>query len=139
MSARRRVGALVMLSLSACADFDAPAPVSLPDLVVADPSFAADIQPIFTLRCATASCHTAATHQLGLNLAAGAAYDATVGRASQQRPTLLLVNPGRPDLSRLVQVLLSDAAPRMPLGRDPLTANQITTMQNWITKGAKRN
>jgi hypothetical protein len=138
----RATHALMLLACAAacgCADFDAPAPVALPDVAVTDPSFSADVQPIFTARCATASCHTLATHQMGLDLQAGFAYDAIVGQPSRQRLGMLLVEPGHPENSRVVQVISPGAEPRMPLGRTPLTANQIATIQNWIAHGAPRN
>lgn len=131
--------------LAGCADFDPPVPADakLPDAVVDDPSFAADLQPIFTARCATSSCHSLAVHQAGLVLVPGHAYDSLVGIPARLAPGLARVEPGAPDVSFLM-VVLSDTAdrfgvPRMPLGQRPLTANQIATIRNWIARGARRN
>lgn len=128
----------------ACADFEAPTVTPLPDVLVVTPSLANDIQPIFTARCATVSCHNFATHQVGLVLAEGYSYDRTVNVQAIFRPSSRRIVPFKPDSSFLVQVLLADSArhpeiSRMPLGRPPLTANQIQTIINWISLGAQRN
>jgi hypothetical protein len=34
---------------------------------------------------------------------------------------------------------IRQGAPRMPLGRPPLTDNQIANIVTWITQGAARN
>ena len=130
--------------VSACTDFEAPERVALPDMVVPVPTFSGDIQPIFTARCATSSCHTFATHQAGLNLAPGYAYDQIVDRKARFRPAWKLIVPSKPDSSFLIETLYSDTTrhpeiSRMPLGREPLTPNQIQTIVNWVTQGAVRN
>jgi hypothetical protein len=136
--------AVVLATIAACTDFEAPEVVPLPDVVVGDPSFADDIQPIFTARCATASCHNLATQQVGLNLQEGYAYGAIVGVVTPTSREFSLIEPFDPDNSWLVRMIQPDPAlrfdhPRMPLGRDPLTANQIATIVNWVTKGAAQN
>ena len=136
---------LVALALASCADFDPPVPGDhgLPDEIVPQPSFAADIQPIFTARCATSSCHTVGTRQADLVLAPEHSYDDLVGVASTLVPQVLRVAPADPDHSLLLTVL-SDTSerlniPRMPLGLSPLRPNQIITIANWIRQGAPRN
>ena len=136
------VGALMITG--ACTDFEAPERVALSDMVVPVPSFANDVQPIFTLRCATSSCHTLATHQAGLNLAPGYAYDQIVDRRARFRPTWKRILPFKADSSFLIETLYSDTTrhpeiSRMPLGREPLTPNQIETIVNWVNQGAVRN
>jgi hypothetical protein len=128
----------------ACTDFEAPDPVVLPDVIVANPSFERDIQPIFTARCATASCHNLATQQLGLNLQAGYAYDEIVGEDSPSSHELAYIQPFDADNSWLVRMIQADPGrrfflERMPLGRVPLTDNQIATIINWVNAGALRN
>ena len=130
--------------VAGCTDFEAPVPTELPDVVIANPSFARDIQPIFTARCATASCHNLASQQLGLNLQAGYAYDEIVSRGSPTSRGMNHVHPFRPDSSWLVRMIGADAEQRfqlqrMPLGREPLTGNQIATIVNWVSAGAPRN
>jgi hypothetical protein len=143
---RGLAAALVLASWSvlACTDFEAPEPIVLPDVIVADPSFERDIQPIFTARCATASCHNLGTQQQGLNLQAGFAYDAIVGHVTPTSHELALIDPGDADNSWLVRMIQADPArrfqvERMPLGREPLTDNQIATIVNWVNRGAARN
>lgn len=138
------VAATAIAAVVACADFEAPQVTPPPDVLVVNPSFANDIQPLFTARCATVSCHNFATHQVGLNLAEGYAYDNTVNVQAVFRPSWKRIVPGSADNSFLVQVLLSDTTKhpeisRMPLGRPPLTDNQITTIINWVSLGALRN
>ena len=142
----RNLSALIAITATmiACTDFEAPKRVALPDVVVANPQFAKDIQPIFNARCATSSCHTFATHQAGLNLAAGYAYDEIVNVQAVFRPSWKRIVPSKPDSSFLIKTLLADPSQhpeisRMPLGREPLTANQIQTIINWVSQGAVRN
>ena len=143
------VALMVAIALAtACADFDAPEDPAfgLPDVVVANPSFARDVQPIFATRCATAGCHSATRQQSGLDLSSEqASYANLVNQASvSSSDRLLRVEPGDADNSWLVRRIEADPArrdnlPRMPLAITPLTDNQITTIVNWINQGAKRN
>jgi len=135
---------LLLFIVLACADFEPNAAPPLPDSVVAEPSFARDIQPVLAARCATSGCHSVVTHQAGLVLASGHAYDSTVARPSHLVPGEVLVAPGDAENSLLVRVLGDDPArrfnlPRMPLGREPLTERQIANIVTWVTQGAVRN
>jgi hypothetical protein len=134
----------LLVAAFACTDFEAPEPVVLPDVLVADPSFERDVQPILTARCATASCHNLSTQQVGLNLEPGHAYDAIVGHDSPSSHGLAYIEPFDADNSWLVRMIQADPArrffvERMPLGRAPLTDNQIGTIINWVNAGAPRN
>jgi len=131
----------------ACADFSGledPA-FGLPDVEVAQPSFAADVQPILTKRCVVGGCHTLASEQAGLALDASVAYDALVGvPATSSVDPYLRVAPGNAADSWLIRRLVADPTvrngqPRMPLAATPLTANQLATIVNWIDQGAPRN
>ena len=140
----RGATALLLVAAVACTDFEAPEATVLPDVLVPNPSFDRDIQPIFTARCATASCHNFATQQMGLNLQAGAAYDAIVDVDSPTSHDLAYVRPFQPDSSWLIRMIQADPArrffnERMPLGRTPLSDNQIATIINWVNAGAPRN
>ncbi len=139
--------ALVMIAaLPSCADFDSgidPA-FGLPDVVVGDPSFSGDIQPILDQRCSIGGCHSLATAQAGLTLATGASYASLVGVASTLRPQYLRVAPGDAENSWLIRMISDDPAARfghqrMPLSSLPLTPNQIATITNWIEQGAPNN
>lgn len=138
------IGAALLAAAWACTDFEAPEVELLPDVLVTNPSFERDIQPIFTARCATASCHNLATQQVGLNLQAGYAYDEIVDEDSPNSHDLKYIRPFEPDSSWLVRMIQADPGrrffvERMPLGRAPLTDNQIATIINWVEAGAPRN
>jgi hypothetical protein len=135
---------ITVAAVAACTDFSAPNPVTLPDIAVVNPSFEADIQPIFTARCATASCHNLGTQQMGLNLQAGYSYAEIVEVESPTTQGFKYIRAGEPENSWLVRMIQPDptprfARPRMPLGRTPLTDNQIATIINWVNAGAPQN
>ena len=133
------VASILAVIVSACADFEAPeaADANLPDELVAAPTLARDIQPIFSARCATSSCHTTVTQQAGMSLEAGASYAEIAGVTSTTEPPMKRVDPGNPNNSMIYQALLvTSPIPRMPLGRRPLTANQIENIRRWIQNGA---
>src|SRR5688500_9227614 len=59
----RLMGAALMMGIAVawgCADFEATVDPTggLPDVEVTNPSFANDIQPIFTKRCSIGGCHS---------------------------------------------------------------------------------
>ncbi|HEU4565200.1 MAG TPA: hypothetical protein VFS05_11145 [Gemmatimonadaceae bacterium] len=136
--------AALLAALGACADFNAPeSSFGLPDVVVANPSFAHDVEPILATRCATGGCHTTRSRRAGMVLERGQAYDNIVGVQAVTSP-LKRIEPGNPDESWLIRRIEADPArrdnlPRMPLGSTPLTANQIATIRNWVSQGALRN
>lgn len=95
-------------------------------------SFAADIQPIFDLRCA--GCHGG---NGGLDLSPGLAYGNLVSVQSQGYAPMMRVQPGDPENSVLYgKVSGSTFGDRMPLGQEPLTAGQIESIRAWIAAGA---
>jgi len=108
--------------------------------VKTDPSFAGDIQPIFSASCATSSsCHQAPGQQ-GLILSEGQSYDLLVNVNSAEVPALKRVRPARVDSSYVAMKLDGTQAvgARMPLGGS-LAATKIQLIKNWITKGAANN
>jgi hypothetical protein len=129
-----------------CADFDTPVDPTggAPDVLVANPSFTANVTPIFEQRCSVGGCHSIATHQAGLTLDPTKAYESLVGVSSTLRPSELRVRAGEPNRSWLVAMISADDAARqgfsrMPLATQPLTTNQIETIVRWIEQGALRN
>jgi hypothetical protein len=135
----------VVLALG-CADFEATVDPTggLPDIEVTNPSFANDIQPIFTKRCSIGGCHSLASAQAQLVLVEGHAYDALVNEPAFLVSQFLRVEPADADTSWLVRMIEADDAARfnnvrMPLGGQPLTRTQIATIVNWIENGAPRN
>jgi hypothetical protein len=130
----------------ACADFESTVDPTggLPDVEVATPSFASDIQPIFTRRCAIGGCHTVLSRKAELVLQQGYAYDSIVSVESFLNPDFFRVEPGNAADSWLVRMIEADDDARfhyarMPLGSQPLTPNQIATIVNWIENGAPEN
>ena len=129
-----------------CADFESTVDPTggLPDVEVANPSFANDIQPIFTRRCAIGGCHTVNSARAELVLLPGHAYDSLVNKRSYLSSVYDRVEPGDAASSWLVRMIGPDEDARehnarMPLGGHPLTDNQIATIVNWIENGALRN
>ena len=129
-----------------CADFESTVDPTggLPDVEVANPSFANDVQPIFTKRCSIGGCHSLYSARAEMVLLPGHAYDSIVNKVSYLNPPMARVEPGDTLNSWLVRMIKdNDAArlnfARMPLGGQPLTRNQIATIVNWIENGAPRN
>jgi hypothetical protein len=114
-------------------------------------SFARDVQPIFTARCAITSCHTGPTAQASgqQSLDAGVAYaDSVNARATTGK--LLRVKPGSIRGSQVAHRILGQALPRggavMPLGCPGippaggcLTPAETFTILSWIAEGAPNN
>ncbi len=95
---------------------------------------------IFTPTCT--QCHTGAAAPLGLALDSGLAQQNLVGVTSIEVPGLLLVNPGNPDSSYIVWKIEGRSGiqgGRMPLGMQPLSAEQIAAIRGWIADGALNN
>jgi hypothetical protein len=113
-----------------------------------EPTFSSIVNDIFGSpdsagRVACISCHRAPALPAGLDLGPQTAYDALVGRGSRQKPGEILVIPGDPDNSYLVQKL--EGAPgivglRMPRNGPPyLTEGQMLVIRFWIQSGAPNN
>ena len=104
------IAAITVISAATlgCADFDTPIDPSggAPDEMVATPSFAADIVPIFEKRCALGGCHSLATRQAGLALTPDAAYDALVDVPSALVAGQVRVRPSDPAGSWLVTMIV---------------------------------
>lgn len=134
------------LAALGCADFDTPLDPSggAPNELVANPSFATHIVPVFEKRCSLGGCHSLGTRQAGLALTPDAAYDALVGVPSALAAGQVRVRPANPAGSWLVTMIGSNDAARngfsrMPLATHPLTETQIANIVRWIEQGALRN
>lgn len=130
------------LVLFACSDLDVnPLPTvgsDANDPVIANPSFAADIQPIFTGRCAIPGCHVTPTEaNLGLVLTDPATSRANlVNVDSVEIPGILRVVPG--DAANSYLMLKLDAF-EMPKEGPALSQGTRDTIRNWIDQGALDN
>lgn len=92
-------------------------------------SFALDVAPIITARCV--ECHGADNPRGSLCL------DAFAGWRTGGKSGVLIV-PGNAARSLLIARLKADEGQgRMPRRGDPLTAEQIQTISDWINQGAK--
>jgi hypothetical protein len=118
----------------------------------ATPSFAKDVQPIFTQHCATAGgCHDASFRAQNQALDAGEAYANIVGKPSSLGGKLLVVAPGSIAKSFLARKitgkgLKSSNGTLMPFGcplapgvGGCLTNAEIYTILAWIQSGAPNN
>jgi len=102
-----------------------------PSDVPADPSYAADIQPVFNGSCL--SCHGTGSPSGGYSLSnrAGA-----LGDGSDTVPNVI---PNNADSSKLYRRMIGTETPRMPPGQAALDTVKTATVRNWIDKGAKDN
>lgn len=92
--------------------------------------FQSEVLPLIISNCTNDGCHNPADHAADLVL-----------NNYQNIMSFGEVRPGRPDNSKLYEVLItSDPDDRMPpSGRTPLTSNQINTIYTWISQGALNN
>ena len=98
---------------------------------------------IFDKRC---SCHLSTPNSTPVVLASDQAYANIVSQPSTQKPQLLRINPGNPDLSYLyLKITKSTGDPdisgnRMPRNGPPyLSDEEIDVIRQWIADGAKNN
>lgn len=144
MSARHvLLAAVASLAASSCVDYEGSLDPAhgLPDVAVEVPQFRRDVLPIVERRCAIGGCHSVASRQAGLVLVADSAHAALVNRPSRLVAGEVFVRPGDAASSWLAILVGDDVArrkgiPRMPLGSGGLTLNQVTTIRNWINRGA---
>ena len=108
------------------------------DVAVPNPSFAHDVQPIFTARCAVTGCHVTPTEaNLRLVLTDEAtSYGNLVNVPSVEFPSAMRVAPGSSVTSYLMSKL--DAG-EMPKQGPMLSQGTRDTIRNWIDQGALRN
>lgn len=121
--------------ISACERASEPQPVT-------EPTFTNIQDNIFSLNCALSGCHAGSSPQQGMNLSEGQAYNNIVNVPSNEMPNLLRINPNNPDQSYLFLKIQGDPSiigERMPLGRPPLSAEQIDLIRRWILDGAPNN
>jgi len=126
---------LSVLAFVSCGNDNGTKPRSVNE----DPSFSAEIQPIFTGSCALSNCH-ASPGQAGMVLSQGDAYANTVNVSSTQVPSMMRVRPTLPDSSYMIVKLegRQTVGVKMP-AVGTLGSSQIQLIKNWITKGAQNN
>jgi hypothetical protein len=105
-------------------------------------SFSADIQPIFNNYCVV--CHQGVGYA-GLTLEPNISYGKLVGVASTEDPGELRVKSGAPNQSYLIaklngtQVAAGGSGAQMPYNQPPLSSEQISLIEQWISEGAPNN
>jgi hypothetical protein len=95
-------------------------------------SFAADLQPVIEIKCATSGCHDGTSSQTSLVL--------TSCQNAKSDPGVIF--PGNSGTSRIVWSVegLNGASAMPPIGvNKPFTAEQIRGLKKWIDEGAKCN
>jgi len=134
------VGTAMITATSGTAASD----VALAVIPFATATFSGSVEPIFTMTCATASCHTGASAPQGMDLSAGNAYSNVVAVASTELPTMERVSPNAPLESYLVhklrgsQGVVGGIGSRMPLGGS-VSDDEIAAIVAWILSGAANN
>src|SRR5205807_2508344 len=98
----------------------------------AEPTYWQDVRPLLRRHCTV--CHN--IKQLPeLDVSGGLALDSFEGIVKNKKPLLL---PGKSSDSLMIQlVTTSDREKRMPLGVDPMPAEDIAILRRWIDTGAK--
>ena len=95
---------------------------------------------VFGVICA--ECHAGTNAPQGLRFDTEEnTFNFLVGVAANESPDQLRVEPGNADASYLVQKIEGAQGiigGRMPLNRDPLSAEDIANIRTWITNGAPR-
>lgn len=81
---------------------------------------------LFAERCVM--CHSGEAPPLGLRLDS---YEAAL-EGSANGPVLV---PGDPGASELVRRIRGESQPRMPLGGEPLTPDEIALVEAWVSAG----
>jgi hypothetical protein len=116
-----------------------PSSTQPPTVAKEDPSFAGDIQPIFSGSCAASSCHGASV-QAGLSIVQGQSYANLVNIGSTEDVSRKRVLPGDAANSYIVIKLegRQTVGAKMPLGGS-LDAVSLQNIKNWINRGAKNN
>jgi len=124
------------LALTACGGDD----VTVEPIEPFEPKLSSIQTQVFDKSCAFSACHDSDRPALDLDLTAGAAYAALVGRAAQSKDGGTLVAPSNPEESFLVRKLRGelneDQGGRMPLGNVPLAEETLLVIETWIANGA---
>jgi len=144
---RRGLAAMLVLTLAgyACDEKLSDVAGPSPNLV---PTFDSINQEVFSTtdlagRTACVNCHTGRIPNININFTGGVdSYALLVNVPSRERPDLMLVAPGNPDASYLIQKLEGTSGIvglRMPRNGPPyLTDGQIKVIRRWIEIGAPR-
>ena len=90
----------------------------------------------FARGCAVAGCHQGRTPEMGLSLELDRIPTSAINVISKERPAFRIIDPSSPATSYLVKKIRGDksiSGLRMPLGRAPLSEEDIRAIEAWIT------
>lgn len=93
-------------------------------------SFIKDVAPILVQNCI--ACHNPKKSESKYNMTTFAG----LAKGGQQGEGVTL-EPGDPEASLLVELIRSEGEPRMPYKQDPLAAEKVAVIENWVKQGAK--
>lgn len=136
---------MLVLATGACGT-DVRPPVGLVD---SEPTFEAIRSDIFVTSCGFGSCHGGTKPAARLDLRSDNVCGALVGHASCLFPTKMLVVPGKPELSFLLDKLegtgltgtpqpgCAESNEPMPFGAPRLEPDKIARIEAWIRDGAR--
>lgn len=119
---------LMLMLLSAC-KYEKIQPVA-----PAMPSFSKHVQPIFNNNCALSGCHVTSSHQSGLDLREGVAYNNLFVLGEIDTTT----NPIDVNNSNLYGRITATSGSIMP-PKGALHPAYVETIKRWIEQGAKNN
>lgn len=125
------LSAVIILSvtfwLAACGE----SPVSGPDITFpeSDVSYSRHVEPFMKKTCAYSGCHGGALPAAGIYL--GDYFEMT------KYPGMVI--PGKPDQSRLIQIIEKESNHFTKFYRGDIDQNSISGMRTWIAEGAKFN
>lgn len=117
---RLSISLLLLLQVVPARGDEAPRPVSFRDQVA----------PILVKSCL--GCHHAKKEEGGLNMTTFA----SLKKGGKSGGTLIL-EPGDPESSQLIELIRPGAEPRMPYKQPALSDAQIKTLERWVQEGAK--
>lgn len=105
--------------------------VEEPRNTVAKPvSFMREVAPILVRNCI--ACHNPKKSEGKYVMTTFA----QLAKGGKQGEGITLV-PGKPDESYLIDLIQTDAEPRMPYKLDPLLPDEIKVLETWVAEGAK--
>ncbi len=85
--------------------------------------------------CSVIGCHQGKFPTANLNLETGQFPGTVIDVPSREKPDLKIIDKGIPEKSYLFMKIQGSPeikGKRMPLGKDPLTAEEIQAIANWI-------
>lgn len=93
-------------------------------------SFRDDVAPILVRKCL--GCHNAKKAEGGLNMSTPALLKKGGDGGAE-----LILEPGEPENSLLVELVKPGGAPRMPYKQPPLGTREVATLDRWVKEGAR--